>query len=156
MTRYSPEAAFMALASSEAERHEYASRVLKDSPSSFSKLWYCEVISNHTTMMRYAGALVDAWFSNISNKTIVAPADKFLRMFRFIANHANTLAEIQKTMKDSLAGYYLDEDQRLALLPAIVTASRRLLEGAGDAEMPLPLRPAPPTAASRRAAYGVR
>jgi hypothetical protein len=155
MTRYSPEYAFMALAFREVERHEYAARVLKYSPSSFSKLWASEVKSHQTTMERYAGALVDAWFRNISNTSSVATTDIFLSMFRFIEQRAKTLAEIRENMKDSLSAHYLDEHQRYGMLPAIVTAARRMMEGAGDTEWhPLPLRPAPPTAASRRAAYG--
>jgi hypothetical protein len=142
MTQYSPEDIFTALAYNEAKRHDYAATLLKDNkltPSVFSKLWYSEVISHHSTMMRYAGALVEAWFSLSSQNGSVVAVDRFLSISRCIANDASTLAEIQKKMFPANASlYYLDEDQRLALLPAIVNASRRVLEtrpeGAGDAE----------------------
>ena len=140
MTQYSAEAMFMALGGNETARHDYAATLLKDkglTPSVFSKLWYSEVISHRTTMMQYAGALVDAWFTASGQNGRVATDNEFVNTSRFITNDANTLAEIQEIMFPT-EGYYFDEDQRLALLSAIVAASRRVFEaapeGAGDAE----------------------
>ena len=115
-----------------------------------SDAMHSEVIFHHDTMMAYARALVAFWRHEGKKCAIrvhgvqkppLADIDRIERMRRYIEEDAETLGRIKIRLFPAMSRpYCMDDAQRLALLPAILVAARRIYEqGAGDVDdLPMP------------------
>ena len=136
--RTTPDETFTRLVTNELGRHGYAMRQLSREATSFSALRHCEEIAHHDRMMQYASALVADWakmHKDDANGLAVADTESFIKMRRFIEDEAESLDQIERKLFPSRR-CSTDEDQRFALLPAIVAATCRLFahRPAGDCD----------------------
>ena len=138
MLRSTADETFTRLVTNELARHDYAMQQLSCEATSFSALRHCEEIAHHDRMMQYASALVADWakmHKDDTNGIAVADTESFIKMRRFIDDEAASLVDIKTKLFPTTRRYATDEDQRFALLPAIVAAACRLFSRpAGDCD----------------------